>query len=89
MSEARLRLERDGERIGRDRLVRLKRGERTTITFVDSLDSAGIVRYEAAFSASGGGRAAFVRAGDEPLIGVVGAAPAWDVVRPGRCVARW
>jgi hypothetical protein len=73
----RVRLQRDGERLGGDRTIRLERGQRSTITFVDSVDNAGAVRYEAKILGGRGGRVAFGRIGDEPVTGVVGAVPAW------------
>ncbi|MHC4410704.1 MAG: VWA domain-containing protein, partial [Planctomycetota bacterium] len=73
----RVRLQRDGERLGADRTIRLERGQRRTINFVDSVDNAGTVRYAATMLGGRGGRTAFVRIGDQPVIGVVGSVAAW------------
>jgi len=85
-ASVRVRLLRDGQRVGGDRTIRLERGQQRSINFVDSLVSPGVARYEAWISGGRGGPAAFVRAGDEPQIGVVGEAPAWEgfEFRPAR-----
>jgi len=81
-TRVRVRLSRDGESIGSAQAVTLKRGSTRSITFVDRVPRAGVVRYRAKIEGGAGGPAddqleAIARIGDRPQVLVFGSLPAW------------
>ena len=84
----RVRLRRDGERIGADQAVRLARGQRRAVAFVDSVGAAGVVRYEATIVGKEDLLTEFVRVGDRPHVAVVGSIPDWEGFSFARADAR-
>jgi hypothetical protein len=78
-----VRLERDGQRVGRPRTVLLERGQSVTVRVRDRVGKAGTAAYRAVLSgataAAGNDEAvALVRIGDRPRLLVIGAGPAPD-----------
>jgi len=78
----RVRLFRDGEPVGAPRSLRLERGLRRSVTFVDRVGSPGIATYVARVEGGPGpsdddSLEARVRVGDRPQVVVLGAPPAW------------
>ncbi|MHC4955859.1 MAG: VWA domain-containing protein, partial [Planctomycetota bacterium] len=82
LTTTRLRLFRDGEAVGGPREIVLARGATRAVTFVDRVDSSGVVRYRAQILGGPGSlendrRETVVRIGDRPQVVVVGTPPAW------------